>query len=392
MRKDDMRSLVKTQGWRSVAGAVEAILEGRKLENGATIKMRPDQFSIREMWEGMVGDVEETLEAAGGESMIREEVNSTGFVATSRILIANTVLAAFNSVPTIGDQLVTDMPSKKRFETIAGFTESEGLKDVNESMPYEDSGLGEKYVTSLVGKRGRLIYVTEEAIMEDQTGQLLMRAQRIGKMASIDIEKTRIHAVLDKFGTVYKPNGTAEAMYSTAHGNLMGTAGAVTGFTTPVPLIDWSDIDEVEQFYPLSVKDDRAVGEQDPIIWNPNVLLVPNAKVATAKRIMNATEIRIRTDSGNTNTVFSNPKANMYTVLSSPFIASSGVVGANADWYLGNFKDQFFWHNVWPIQTFAQGANSQNAWERDVVAGYKVRYLGGVFAQDYRHVVKVKAA
>jgi hypothetical protein len=392
MRRDDIRGLVKTQGVRSVVESINNLLEGRTLENGVKIKLRPDQFSIRELWEGFVGDVEETLPSAGGESLIQEEVNSTGFVATSRLLIAATVIAAYNSVPTIGDQLVTDMPSKKRFETIAGFTESEGLKDVNESMPYEDSGLGEKYVTSQVGKRGRLIYVTEEAIMEDQTGQLLMRAQRIGKMAAIDKEKTIINGVLDKFGTVYKPSGTATGLYSTTHGNLMGTAGAVTGFTTAVPLVDWSDIDEVEQFYPLSIKDDRAIGDQDPIIWSPDTLLVPNAKKATGLRIRNATEIRIKTDSGNTNTVFTNPKAGMFNVLSSPFIASSGVAGAAADWYYGNFKDQFYWHNVWPVQTFAQGANSQNAWERDVVAGYKVRYLGGVMAMDFRHVVKVKAA
>lgn len=391
MRRDDIRLLVKTQGLRSVVEAVNCLLEGTTLENGVKIKMRPDQFSIRELWEGFVGDVESTLPNQS-ESLIQEEVNSSGFVATSRMLISNTVITAYNGVPTIGGNLVTNMPSSKRFETIAGFTESEGLKDVNESMPYEDSGLGEKYVTSQVGKRGRLIYVTEEAIMEDQTGQLLMRAQRIGKMAAIDKEKTIINGVVDKFGTVYKPSGAATALYATANGNLMGTAGAITGFTTAAPLIDWSDIDEVEQFYSQSIKDDRAIGTKDPIIWNPTTLLVPPAKKATGLRIRNATEIRIKTDSGNTNTVFTNPKAGMFEVLSSPFIATTGLAGAAADWFYGNFKDQFFWHDVWPIQTFAQGANSQNAWERDVVAGYKIRYLGGVFAMDNRHVVKVKAA
>jgi hypothetical protein len=392
MRRDDIRSLVKTQGVRSVLEAVNNLLEGSELENGVKIKMRPDQFSLRELWEGFVGDVEETLPNAGGESLIFEEVNSSGFVAVSRLLIASTVIGAYKDVPTVGDKLVTNMPSGKRFETIAGFTESEGLKDVNESMPYEDSGLGEKYVTSQVGKRGRLIYVTEEAIMEDQTGQLLMRAQRVGKMAAIDKEKTIINGVLDKFGSVYKPSGSATTLYSTTHGNLMGDGGSITGFTSAAPLVDWTDIDEAEQFHALSIKDDRAMGDKDPILWNPDTLLVPAGKKAVGLRIRNATEVRVSTASAAIQTIYTNPVAGMFNVISSPFIAASGVVGAAADWYYGNFKDQFFWHDVWPIQTFAQGANSHNAWERDVVAGYKVRYLGGIFAMDHRHVVKVKAA
>ena len=395
MRRDDIRSLIKTQGLRSVVEAVHSLLEGTELENGVKKKMNPNEFSIRAMWEGFVGDVEDTLPGQNENFMLQEEVNSTGFVATSRMLIANTVIAAYKDVPTIGDKLVTNMPSSKRFETIAGFTESEGLKDVNESMPYEDSGLGEKYVTSVAGKRGRIITVTEEAIMEDQTGQLLMRAQRIGKMAAIDKEKVIINGVVDVMGTVYRPNGTPTALYSTAaagHGNLMGAAGAPAGFTAAVPLVDWSDIDEVEQFYPLSIKDDRAIGTKDPIIWNPTTLLVPNAKKATAMRLRNATEIRIKTDSGNTNTVFSNPYAAAFDVLSSPFIATTGISGAAADWYYGNFKDQFFWQDVWPVQTFAQGANSDEAFRRDIVAAYKVRYLGNIFVMDHRHVVKVKAA
>lgn len=392
MRRDEIRQMVKSSGVRPVLEAINCLLEGTTLENGAKYNMRPDQFSIRELWEGFVGDVEDTLPSAGGESILREEVNSTGFVAVSRLLINNMIIKAYNEVAAIGEKLVTNMPSKTRFETIAGFTEAEGLFTVDESKAYEDSGLGEKYVTSQAGKKGRLIYITEEAVMEDRTGQILIRAQRIGRSARIDKEKTIINGVLDKFGTVYRPSGTPTALYSTANANLMGTAGAITGFTTAEPLVDWTDLDKAEQFHAQSIKDDRQIGTQDPILWNPNQLLVPNGLRSTALRIRNATEIRTLTDSGNTTTIFTNPKAGMFEVLSSPYINFSGIAGATVDWLYGNFPEQFFWHDVWPIQTFSLGPNSAQAWERDIVAGYKVRYLGGVFATDHRQVVKVKAA
>jgi hypothetical protein len=198
--------------------------------------------------------------------------------------------------------------------------------------------------------------------------------------------------VVDKFSTVYKPSGSATALYATGHGNLAGTGGAVAGFTSPIALTDWASIDSIEQFHPLSIKDDRGVGPQEPILWMPDVLLVPLGKAAIGRRIMNATEVRQNTQSAAVTTIFSNPYAGKYTVLTSPYVGLSGVAGAADDWFLGNFKEQFFWHDVWPIQTFTMVANSQEAWLRDVVSGHKVRYLGGVFAADHRQVVKVKGA
>lgn len=389
MRRDDLRQLVKSAGVRAAVETFRDLLEGVELDNGRKELLKPEQCSIRAMYEAFVGDPEETLPSYRDELEwleIREEVNSTGFVATSRMLINAAVIGAYDSLKTIGDQLVTNVPSNTRHETFVGFTEAEGLKEVKESMPYEDSDIAEKYVTSDALKKGRLVYITEEAIMEDRTGQLLTRAKRIGRNAAIDKEKTIMRGVIDAAGNVYKPSGTPTALYSTTNKNLIGDAGSGAGFTSPVPLTDWEDFDKVTQFAQLNIKDDRAMGDQEPVMWNPDVLLVPAAKLATAKRIINATEIRVGSQSGNTLSIFTNPVAGAYKILSSVYITNA------ADWYLGDFKEQFFWQDVWPIQTFTQGANSENGFLRDVVAAFKVRYLGGVGAWDHRWVIKVKGA
>ena len=75
-------------------------------------------------------------------------------------------------------------------------------------------------------------------------------------------------------------------------------------------------------------------------------------------------------------------------VLSSPFLDEQGGEAAY-DWYLGDFKKQFVWTEIWPVQTFLQRAESEAAFERDVVLRVKVRYFGGISAVDTVGVTKV---
>lgn len=62
------------------------------------------------------------------------------------------------------------------------------------------------------------------------------------------------------------------------------------------------------------------------------------------------------------------------------------------DWYLGDFKKQFVWTEIWPVQTFLQQSDSEAAFDRDVVLRVKVRYFGGVSAVDTAFVTKVDGA
>jgi len=393
MRRDEIKQLLETENPRRVLATIDALLEGVTLENGAKYILRPDQFSIREIWEGTVGPCEETMPS--NEVLMQEAINTTMFTNIIRMLISKSVIAAYDGLPTIGDSLVTTVKASRRIENIAGFTEAEGLKDVLEGAPYEDSSIGEKYVTTTAGKRGRLVSVTEEMIMEDQTGQLLMRAQRIGEQAKVDKEIAILSAVMDKGNAVYRPGGTPTALYSNANGNLVGDAGSITGFTAALPLVDWLTIDKLQQFHPLSISDDRQMGVAQPILWNPTQLLVPPGMQSIALRISNATEVRVTTTgvaSGDNRTTFTNPMKGAYTTVTSPLMLRLGIADAATAYYYGDFKKQFIWRELWPIQTFSQGRDSESAFERDIISRFKVRYFGGVNALAHQWVLKVKAA
>ena len=296
----------------------------------------------------------------------------------------------------IGDKLVTVMPSRLRNSRIAGFKALAGPTEVHEGHPYEESGFEEKYVTTLESKQGRILSINEELIAFDQTGEINRRAMALGYYLRQERERTIVRAVTDADVSagryVYRPSGSGEALYATdgSHRNWVGAGNTTsTGFASAVALADWTDIETVLHYRATEVKDDRIDGDQRPIVAPARQILVPEKLRGTARSIVHSTEIHVSTDDSETR--FANPVHNMVEVLSSPFIDEQGGA-ATSSWYLGDFRRQFLWSEIWPVQTFLQRSESEAAFERDVVLRVKARYYGGLSAVDTVFVTKVTGA
>ena len=399
MRRDDIKAMVKSLGAQGFVQVLGDLLEGRDQGGREVRKIRPEQVSIRALWEACVGPVEETLpsmRAAGRFNFvdIQEAVETTAFPSATGVLIASKVIEAYNQPGYIGDRLVTVMPSKLKSERIVGFTSLEGPKEVPEGMPYEESSFAEKYVTTETAKKGRILELTEEAIFQDQTGQILLRASRLGEMTRLEREETILSGVIDVgsgavgYKDVYRPTGVAEALYVASNNNLL----------TATALVDWTDIDEVLRYHAENVKDDRAVaGEQRPLPWMPRQILTARRLAGTSARVLNATEHR--SVSGNETVITQNPVnviAPGLEALASPLLDFLATVTGSrytvaTGWFLGDFPRQFVWQEIWPLQTFRSRQDDEAAFRRDVVARFKVRYWGGIAAIDERQVIKVTA-
>jgi len=209
-------------------------------------------------------------------------------------------------------------------------------------------------------------------------------------------ERTIIRAVTDADAAagqyVYRPGGVGQALY-TADGsnrNYVGTGNTTSAdFDEAIPLVDWTDIEHVLHYRATEVKDDRIDGQQRPIVAPARQLLVAEKLRGTARSIVQSTEVQVNSSDGETR--FANPVHNMLEVLSSPFIDEQGTSAAST-WYLGDFRRQFIWTEIWPVQTFLQRAESAAAFDRDVVLRVKARYFGGVSAVDTAFVTKVIGA
>lgn len=410
MRVADIKSMVKEFTPLGFVRVLTGLLEGRDYATGAEIpKLDANKVSIRALWEGMVGPCEETLEIAQGHAggslryidgvmHVQEAIDSTMFPTATGLLIAAKVIEGYDAPGYIGDSLVTVMPSKLKSERMVGFTSLEGPMEVGEGMPYPESGFGEKYVTTETAKKGRILEITEEAIYFDQTGQVLLRAQRLGEQTRLEREEVILAGVVDAGGAagvgnykpVWRPSGVAAALYSHA-----ANTNHLTAVTT---LVDWTDFDEVLRYHADNMRDDRAVtAERRPIVWMPRQVLVSRRYVATATRILSATEVRTGDGASNSaQMISSNPLQNLIPgirVISSPLIDYIATVtgsqyGDAADWFMGDFPKQFIWQEIWPVQTFRAAQNDDAEFRRDIKARYKVRYYGGIAAIDTKYVIK----
>jgi hypothetical protein len=393
IRRDAIRTMLQEHGPEGYLQMQALLLEGKQLPNGQRQRVRPEEFSLRALWEGLVGPVEETLGFAQTqmgyvEMPISESVTSNAFPSAVGMLISAKVIEGYDSPGFIGDELVTVVPSKMRGERLVGFTSLQGPKIVEEGEPYSDSTFREKYVVTAETKRGRILSITEEAVFFDQTGQILFRAQALGNQVRQNREKRIIRGVADVASTerTYRPAGVGTQIYSAGNNNLLAA---------PVnPLVDWTDIQDVLAYYAVNQRDDREPSDEggtEPIVWMPTILLTAMELAGTAARIVNAVEDRINNivTGGMAKTLLPGIRS-----LASPFLdAAQGADQFDdaSDWFLGDFKKQFIYKEIWPLQTFRAPTGNPEEFGRDIVAAFKVREYGDVNTIDHRFVVKVNA-
>lgn len=368
-------------------------------------KLGVDDFSYYELAEAC-GVLPELRRVGGvaplsgaGAALVESNpgVNAHLFQVVTGELIGRKVLEGYaDDAGFIGDKLVTVLPSRRRNQRLAGFTALAGPTEVPEGHPYEESSFAEKSVTTEESKKGRILSINEELIGFDQTGEINRRARQLGFYLRQERERTIVRAVTDAEAGlgrfVYRPNGVGAALYPTngTRRNYVGVGNTTSaGYNVAVPLADWNDVEKVLGYRATQVVDDRVDGPPRPLVVPARQLLVPEALRGTARSIAHATDVTVET--GSTTRRMTNPLSGNLEVLSSPFVDEQGGA-AKQDWYLGDFRRQFVWTEIWPVQTFLQRADGPAAFERDVVLRVKVRYYGGVSAVDTAFVTKVDGA
>ena len=368
-----MKEIVKICNAHGVGQAVVLLQEA--LADEGQHRLRAEEFSLKQLWEAFNGPVERSLTSTGsGFTQLQEAaVGSSSFADITGVLLASKVIEGYNAPGFIGKSLVTNIPSSRKNETYAGFGVPDVPVEVAEGMPYPQTGFGDKFVTSSALKKGRLLDITMEAIMFDQTGQLLMRAGNIGEKMRLEQERVILRGITDADSVVFKPQGVAEALYRTAAGTNSDTINKITSNA----LVDWTDIDAVMQVF-AGMRDENG----DEIVAFPNTLLTANALSATANRILTATKLE-HTASGSTYTTTSGNPISGIRPQSSLLLDSISTT----NWYLGDFPKQFGWQEVLPMQVMRKRLES-DAHTRDIVTSYKVRYFGGMLALDDKYVVQ----
>lgn len=349
-----LRDVLESQGEQMAVEVVRNLLK--------TKKVRPEDFSIREIWEA----------CHPGMGDIHEAIVSSAFPKLTGELINSKLIAAYDAQPGIGDMLVTTVPSNVQNETIAGMTATESLEELGEGQEVAGSTFTEKYVTAQNKKYERRIDVTEETIMFDKTGQILTRANTLGANAKRYRERIILRGAQDLDSDVWRPSGSPTALYSTTNGNLVATN----------PFGE-SGMEGLRRAAQIMKDDSISAGADNYIFVDVNNLdvLVPVELEVEAWQLANSAK------TPETNENAENFFKGRFKAMSSPFITAASAT----TWYAGNFKDCFWWMEVWPIQTITLRPGSEMEYLREIKTSVKVRMFGSITCVEPRKVFKCTA-
>jgi hypothetical protein len=348
-KRIELKQLFESDGAEVFVQKITGLLEGEKPE------LTPEDFSLREL---------------------HEAVDVSTFSIITGSLVSTKVMEAYTAAAKIGDRLVSSFNSGQLIDKVPGVHTTGLLDDITSGGNYPHSGgAAETYVTITGNKRGAILDVDEDAVKFDQTGLILRRASEFGTAAGVDREKRILYTIQDatvggKNYYAWYPSGSRTVLYSTSTTAPHNNSNLVTN-----KLVDFTDL-EAADLALGSMKDDN----DESIDIVAKILLVPRALKVTGLRLINNT---VMPGGGNNE---ANPFNGAVEVIASGLLNDVSTVC----WYWGDFQRQYAEKVVYPIQVLSRtmSDNNSDAWERDVIASYKVRHYTQVGAVDHRCVVK----
>lgn len=370
------------------------------LERG---EMKPSDLSIKGLFQAFVtnrdgtivgNDVLEECCRPGSTKLLAEaEVNTSMFANISGQITFATALEKLRSEEFVFTNAIPTRKTPFRKERIPGVTRiGDASLIVQEGKPYPTAGVAEDWIdTAPTYKRGFIVPVTKEAIYFDRTSQVLAECSNLTEAFGLNKEKRAIDCVIDENTTAHR-HRWKDTTYATYQ-----TSTPWINSKTSNALVDWTDIDAVEQLFANMV--DPNTGE--PIEVGPNTLIVTPSLEATAMRVLDALGIAFYTSGAPTNAAFNvtnagNPvgrtgsKYSMkYRILSSRQLAAR--LATDTDWFLSNLEKAFEYAENW-APTMAQAPlNSEMEFNNDIALRFKISEMGAYNTINPRYTAKSAA-
>ena len=394
-------------------------------------QISPEQFSLRALAEGLMGDYihrfadpgstaeianlnlqGQELEAESG-SRFAEAVGApvdasayaaiNAFTAVTGGLIEVRVLESFKNPSFIGDSLVKTIDTRlngQKMISMSGLGPRSARRAPGEQFPRAQP-FGRYVQTPELYENALAVDVTREAVLYDLSNDLLRQCSEIGYWLGYQRELDILNAVIGgSAAPIFNWNGSNYTYYS--------DQSATLGFNSVLsanPLQDWVSLQNcLTQLYRNSDPDLKT-----RLLIQPNLLLVTQAQVPTANLILNATMTERRTapiatgapaqtnaNPLNVSNTPSNPMSGMFNVVTSPLLeqqlveqgVSSDYAKANQTFFLIDTSKAFAWMSGIPLTTQTASANNYNALNQGLVASYFSFYRGTPAVISPWHIIK----
>lgn len=313
-------------------------------------------------------------------------VMSSAFPLLSGSLTVAGINDAYDAVPTIGEQLVTEMDSNKRNTVISGvLVDNPAVDGVKEGEDYPEIGASEDKYEIRHKRNGRRLSITAEMIEENDVSDIVNRVNALGEIAGETIEEQTLSRVCDQYGSatsaaepyVLHYNGAAASLYTTTNSTLTRLSSSGNRYTTNA-LVDTTDLDNVRERL-ASFKNER--GKRINIPASTCTILVPDALVGTALKIRGSEmEPGVENEKNNWG-----PSGEWQpAVLSSPKLDDISTTA----WYYGNFKKQFTRKWKLRFEYVALGNTTESYLRSRLAAQFRIGWDCEIGARDYVYVIQ----
>jgi len=345
--------------------------------------LNAENFSLKALWEAMgspdFGRDRAIEDRTVSETEFTEAIGTSLFPKITGALINKVVQQAYDLEYGVGMSLVTKIQATQLDEYITGYVEDANMKAVPELMPYSEGGLTEKYHKIKSQKWGRIISISEEMVRFDHTNQVIDRAKRVGELAKAKQEDMIFDAITGAITSgdyaSWRPKGTATTLFSSTSTDPY--SNNTTDNQHAEPLVDQTDVDAAMALLAVMVDE-----WDNPISVMPKILLTGMALLPVARSITKSMQRITLTSTPGTYDVYSQDLGIQH-VYSNLIDTKKGI----AYWYLGDFKKQYYYSEVFPLQTFQAKKGHDQEFERDVLYRFKGRFMGGCGAVSNRYVI-----
>jgi hypothetical protein len=367
-------------------------------------RMRADEFSLRSLWEGLVG--EDTIESHCRPNMIERaliEDNGAGAVPASAFadinawtavtsgLLEISILEQWRAPEFIGDILCPPKMTKMaEGRKIIGSTRIGNQAEPRQPlMPTKRVQIGERWVTQPRTVEGAAaIEVSQEAVFFDLTGEVTEEAGNVGFWVGYEKELLQIDGFIGVTNTyTYKGNNYNTYITGGYYNNL------ITG----------NDL----QYHENILTDELAFRDMiDPetntrVLIQPNTILCQRERKYIADLLVGGGEYQHRTAPGATATDQSirrgdNPWKGRYRVIESPLVYQriTDATGLNVSttnagkyWWLFESGKVAEWSQNWPLRVQTAAPNQVDMIDRGVVLFVKADQRGVVTILEPRRSV-----
>lgn len=287
--------------------------------------------------------------------------------------------------------MIPSTPTKRRYEVRRGITNiGDEAMAVEEGKDYPEVGMSPDWVqTPEVKKKGFVLSLTKEAILFDETGQLLEQATKGAEWFRLHWEKLAIRCVIDQGETAdakyrYNWQGTAYSTYvDTPWDNLLASNA----------LVDGTDIDAaVQQLLDIT---DPATGEPANL-KAPHLVIPPGLYRAAINALQGVVTQAVGgypTTGTPIRTEIPNPTAQIWGDM---MVIKGGqllknALGNSSTWFIGDITKAFTFMEAVPFSAKQQGEESDSAFRADIVQRFKVSRMGTYATMNPRHMLKCTA-